>query len=407
MRLKLPERFREKLPDMIRSRLVLVFPGFEKTTAQSQLDRIRHCAQKTGEVWKFAFERTSAEAPAGAIHAVSESIATGANWQTQTRVVLLSWNDTIEEYESEPHPNAFLRNMPKFLAFFTDGTVWRYWKASLRYFLFTIFPLLLIAIFLAISAWLSWYIAGLALEGWSRTLTAIALTIIMTLVLCKWPGGRLYLLLTINDWGFARDMVNRVNPKIEERYQQFADLVSREISASNHDEIIISGHSFGSVWAVAALAKALEQNPELARGKRVVFLALGSSLLKIALAPGAQFLRDWTRRIAGEPAIFWHEIQTKDDIIAFYKADPFEVLGISATKSRLRIDRVRYKDAMVKKRYKKMRRSQYETHRQYILYQDVRVPFDYMLRLAGPLDTRELALSPELTAKIDAQGGLV
>jgi hypothetical protein len=392
---------------MIRSRLVLVFPGFEKTTAQSQLDRIRHCAQKTGEVWNFAFERKSADAPAGAISVVSESTATGANWETQTRVVLFSWSDIIEEYESEPHPNAFLRNMPKFLAFFTDGTVWRYWKASLRYFLFTIFPLLLIAVFAAASAMLSWYLAGLALEGWTRTLSTTALTILLTLVLCKWPGERMYLLLTINDWGFARDMVNRVNPQIEERYQQFADVLATEIAASTHDEIIVSGHSFGSVWAVAALAKALEQQPALVAGKKVVFLALGSSLLKIALAPGAQFLRDWTRAITAEPAIFWHEIQTKDDIIAFYKSDPFEVLGITAAKSRLRIDRVRYKEAMVKKRYKKMRRSQYETHRQYILYQDVRVPFDYMLRLAGPLDTRELALSPELTAKIDAQGRLV
>ncbi len=392
---------------MIRSRLVLVFPGFEKTTAKSQLDRIRHCAQKTGEVWKFGFERVSADAPDGAINAVSESIAKGANWETHTRIVLFSWNDIIEEYESEPHPNGFLHNMPKFLAFFADGTVWRYWRSSLRYFLFTIFPLLLIALFAAASGILSWYVAGLALDGANRAVAAAGMTILLTLVLCKWPGERMYLLLTINDWGFARDMVNRVNERIEQRYDEFASVVAQEISASDHDEIIISGHSFGSVWAVAALAKALDANPGLVDAKRVVFLALGSSLLKIALAPRAKFLRDWTARIAAEPSIFWHEIQTKDDIIAFYKADPFEELEIKGNKARLRIDRVRYKNAMTRQRYRKMRRSQYETHRQYILYQDVRVPFDYMLRLAGPLDTRELALNPELTGKIDADGRLV
>jgi hypothetical protein len=202
-------------------------------------------------------------------------------------------------------------------------------------------------------------------------------------------------------------MVNRVNERIEQRYEEFADIVAQEILASHHDEIIISGHSFGSVWAVAALAKALEANPGLVEGRRVVFLALGSSLLKIALAPRAQFLRDWTARIAAQPSIFWHEIQTKDDIIAFYKANPFEVLAIKGNKQRLQIDRVRYKNAMTRARYRKMRRSQYETHRQYILYQDVRVPFDYMLRLCGPLDTRALAQSPDLTGKIDADGRLV
>ncbi|MCU0790252.1 MAG: hypothetical protein MUE79_04250, partial [Nitratireductor sp.] len=287
---------------MIRSRLVLVFPGFEKTTAQSQLDRIRHCARKTGEVWKFDFERLSADAPAGAINAVGESVTRGANWETRTRVVLFSWNDIIEEYESEPHPNGFLRNMPKFLAFFFDGTVWRYWKSSLRYFLFTIFPLLLIALFAAITGVLSWHVAGLALEGANRVIAAGGLAILLTLILCKWPGERMYLLLTINDWGFARDMVNRVNERIERRYDEFAGIVAQEIAASDHDEIIISGHSFGAVWAVAALAKALDANPGLVEGKKVVFLALGSSLLKIALAPRAQFLRDWTARIAAEPS---------------------------------------------------------------------------------------------------------
>jgi hypothetical protein len=401
------EKTGENLAATIRSRLVLIFPGFEKTTPASQLDRLRHCANKTGEIWKFGFERLSVEAPDKASHVVSESKAAGANWHTETRTVLFSWNDIIEDYESEPHPNGFLRNMPKFLAFFGDGTVRRYWQASLRYFLFTIFPLLLIAIFLIGTGLLSWYVAGLGLSGIGRTIAAFTLTIFLTLVLCKWPGERMYLLLTINDWGFARDMVNRVNPRIEQRYRDFAAKLAEEIKASKHDEIVISGHSFGAVWAVAALALALEADPKLIAEKRVTFLALGSSLLKIALAPGAQFLRDWTRRVMEEPTLFWHEIQTKDDLIAFYKADPFEVLGISGMKAGVRIDRIRYKQAMKKARYKKMRRSAYDTHRQYILYQDVRVPFDYIMRICGPFESRDIAHDPHRLQAIDAEGRLV
>jgi len=373
----------------------------------SQLDRQRHCANKTGEIWRFGFERKAVETPENASYVTSESSAAGANWRTQTRTVLFSWNDIIEDYESEPHPNGFLHNMPKFLAFFLDGTVRRYWQASLRYFLFTIFPLLLIAIFLVATGVLSWFIAGLGLSGAGRAVAALTMTLFLTLVLCKWPGERLYLLLTINDWGFARDMVNRVNPKIEERYEEFARKLADEIKASKHDEIILSGHSFGAVWAVAALAQALEADPKLVAGRRITFLALGSSLLKIALAPKAQFLRDWTRRVVAEPDLFWHEIQTKDDLIAFYKADPFEALGIGDVKSGLRIDRIRYRQAMKKARYRKMRRSAYDTHRQYILYQDVRVPFDYMIRICGPFDSRDIAHDPHRLQAIDADGRLV
>ncbi len=392
---------------MKKSTLVLVFPGFEKTSPQSQMDRIRHCANKTGEIWKFQHERKSLDDAAGNNCIASHSETQGANWKTSTDIVLFSWQDIIEDYEGVPHPAGFLANMPKFMAFFLDGTVSRYWKASKRYFAFTIFPVLLLAIFAIFSALLFWFLAGFLVSGIALAIGTLIFAAVSTLILCKWPGERLYLLLTINDWGFARDMVHRSNPAIEARYHDFATQLASRIKASDHDEIIISGHSFGAVWAVAALALALEENPGLLATKRVVFLALGSSLLKIALAPGAGFLRDWTKRVVAEKSLFWHEIQTKHDFIAFYKSNPFEELGIGELGAELRLDRPDYKKAISAKRFAKIRKSFYETHRQYILYQDVRVPYDYMLRLFGPLNSRELALNPALTDAIDAHGKLV
>jgi hypothetical protein len=387
---------------MIKTRLVLNFPGFEQTEPESQLDRIRHSAQKTGELWNFAFDRKNVKREPGANHATSESVSSGGDWEVRTRIVQFSWNDIIRAYEAVGHPRGLVLNLPKFLAFFADRTARRYWRASKRYWAFTVFPVLLIAVF-AVVAWFAtgWLPAFTGLTGWLAIIARLVLSAIIVLFLCKWPGQRLYLLLTINDWGFARDMVNRTNPVIEDRYREFCDIVLREIEESDHDEIVISGHSFGSVWAVAALAMALEQRPDLLKGKEVAFLALGSSLLKIALAPPAGFMRDWAARVWAEPELFWHEIQTKDDIIAFYKSDPAEQLAIDAPAVSMQIDRVNYKKAMDRKRYKKMRTSFYRTHRQYILYQDRRVPFDYMIRLFGPLSSRQLARDPESIKKID------
>lgn len=394
---------------MIRSRLVLNFPGFEQTEPESQLDRIRHSAEKTGKLWHFSFERKSVERNPGANHAISESVTRGKDWETHTRIVQFSWNDIIHRYEQVAHPRGFFTNFPKFLAFFADGTANRYWRASKRYWAFTIFPLLLIAIF-AIASWYlcEWLLSYVMAPGMPRLLAATILTVATTLVLYRWPGQRLYLPLTINDWGFARDMVNRSNPAIEARYRQFAEIAAREIEASDHDEIVISGHSFGSVWAVAALALALDDRPELLAARNTAFLALGSSLLKIALAPDAAFMRHWAARVWAEQDLFWHEIQTKDDIIAFYKSDPVEQLGVDEIGAHMRIDRVNYKKSMDRKRYRSMRKSFYRTHRQYILYQDRPVAFDYMLRLFGPLSARQLAENPaELTEKIDPAAVLV
>ncbi len=199
----------------------------------------------------------------------------------------------------------------------------RYFRHAMRYWGFTIFPLLLIGLFVAVTLVGSLYFLGwLGLAGAGKWIASLALSAILTLVLCKWPGERAYLLLTVNDWGFARDMVNRSNPVIERRYAEYAETLAAEIANSDHDEIVIAGHSFGAVWAAAALALALERQPDLLAGRNVTFLALGSSLLKIAFAPKAQFMRDWMASIVAEPDLFWHEIQTKDDLIAFYKADP-------------------------------------------------------------------------------------
>ena len=392
---------------MIRSRLVLNFPGFEKTGAAHQLDRIAHSAAKTGNVWGFASERVSLEPAADGTHAVSTWRSKGGNWQVETRLVQFAWNDIISAYEDAPHPRAFFANFPKFLAFFTDGTAGRYFRHAKRYWGFTIFPLLLIGLFVAVTLAASVYGLGwLGLTGAAKWIAALALCAALTLLLCKWPGERYYLLLTINDWGFARDMVNRSNPAIESRYAANAATVMSEIENSRHDEIVIVGHSFGAVWAAAALALALEKKPGLLAGRNTVFLALGSSLLKIALAPAGQFMRDWMKRIVAEPNLLWHEVQTKDDLIAFYKADPFAALGIEGMKAECRIDRVRYGEAMDRKRYRNMRKSPYRTHRQYILYQDKRAAFDSLLRMFGPFAASELARDPDLIKQIDEAGNL-
>ncbi len=382
------------------TRLVLNFPGFEQTDSGAQLGRLRYGAENTGKIWGFEIAQGDLDVNVDGHHTRVDYTTSAANWQTATRLVQFRWNDIVHAYEKDSFPGGFLRNAAKYFAFFFDGTLFRYAKASMRYFSFTLFPLVL-AIFFAIAVWI---VIGLA--GAPMWLKIVAVPLI-TLVFCKWPGDRLYIPLTIADWGFARDMVNRTNIEIEERFDQFAEATVKEIAASDHDEIVIVGHSFGSLWAVAALARALEKDPGLLANKTVCFLALGSSILKIALAPNAGYMRDYWSKVMEQPEIFWHEVQTKDDLIAFYRSDPFHQVGINAPKAEYRISRIRFSKGMEKKRYRAMRKSFYRTHRQYILYYDKRVPFDYMIRLFGPFSVKTLATDESALNRIDHDGRLV
>lgn len=392
----------------VRSRLVLNFPGFEQTDSISQLGRLRYGAEQTGKIWGFDVSQGDLHHPEGSHHTEAEFAARGENWETAVRLIQFRWNDIVHAYEKDSFPGGFLKNLKKYFAFFIDGTVRNYRKASWRYWGFTIFPILLFVIFIAVAVLVSNLFSGLiALPGSLHWLVTLVMGTGIFLALCKWPGDRLYLILTIADWGFARDMVHRSNPAIEARFAEFAETTAMEIMRSRHDEIVIVGHSFGSLWAVAALAQALEQSPDLLKGRRVHILGLGSSMLKIALARDAGFMRDYWKRIMEQPEVFWHEIQTKDDLIAFYKCDPFEQVDIKKPKAGYTITRIRFSKGMEKKRYKAMRKSFYRTHRQYILYYDKRVAYDYMLRLMGPLSVKTLALEDDAHKRIDKSGALL
>jgi len=301
------------------NRLVLNFPGFETTDAVHQIERLSAGGQKTAKLWSFDLH-ASKIASKGQSHKTSiEYDSSSEKWTAHTDYKHFSWTDIIDKY-----------------------------------------PMLMMIVFAIFSWFLMHYTIGQYGMHW--VMTALP-AFVLFLILCRFPGDMAYLNLSINDWGFARDLVTLSNPDIVKRNALFADHLIKEISSSKHDEIIIVGHSFGSVWAVSALAIALEKKPNLLKGKRVTFFALGSSLLKIALVKKAKYFDKFVKQVLSESNIVWHEVQTKTDFISFYKTEPFAP----------------------------MKKSMYLAHRQYILYHDKRVHHDFQLRVFGPFYADELA----------------
>ncbi|MEO0328650.1 MAG: hypothetical protein AAF217_08640 [Pseudomonadota bacterium] len=377
-------------------RLVLNFPGFETTGAVHQIDRLTAGGHKTAELWGFELDRGKIEEKPNSHKWITQFNAKGEEWETETRYVHFSWADIIAKYEETPYPQNLIFNFPKYFAFFLDGTVRKYAKASRRYWGFTIYPILLMLLYAAVSWFAVWsLLSDFDLHWLFKALPALGLF----LVFCKWPGDRFYINLSINDWAFARDMCNGKNEDVSKRYIQFAETLIDEIRKRKPDEIVIVGHSFGSVWAVASLAIALEKNPRLLKNKRVTFLALGSSLLKIGLCKRAKFFHAAVHQVLGVENLVWHEIQTKTDFISFYKSDPFEPMKIVETPCEVITHRVNFKKALSTERHKKMLKSMYLAHRQYILYCDQRVHHDFQLRVFGPFFADAMARDPELAFK--------
>lgn len=355
-------------------------------------------------LWGFELERSAIKENDSSHKTVTNFKSGNSDWQVETRYVHFSWSDIISRYENVPYPQSFFRHMPSYLAFLLDGSFRRYAKASRRYWGFSIYPILLMVIFGLVSYGITYGLLGDVAPHW----LAIAIpSFIVFLVLCKWPGDRFYINLSINDWAFARDMCKGSNPEIDKRYETFAENLIKEIQRAKPDEILVVGHSFGSVWAVVALAIAMEKRPNLFKGRKVTFLALGSSLLKIGLVKRAKYFKAAVSKVISHPGIFWHEIQTKTDFISFYKSDPFVPMKIADPECEVIVHRVNFKKALSAERHRKMLKSMYLAHRQYILYCDRRVHHDFQLRVFGPFFADELAKDTNLALQselIPAEG---
>ncbi|MCF6320209.1 MAG: hypothetical protein L3J32_00340 [Rhizobiaceae bacterium] len=135
------------MPNQIKSRLILNFPGFEGTTPSQQLDRMAGNGEKFAKVWNVEFSRKDVVDEPQNNLAVANFQTKGKNWQSDTRLIQFAWHDIIARYEGQPYPQSFFTNFPKYRSFFFDGTVFRYFRTHWRYGVFTIYPLLLIILF--------------------------------------------------------------------------------------------------------------------------------------------------------------------------------------------------------------------------------------------------------------------
>jgi len=377
-----------KKPQLVRKRLVLNFPGFEKTSPGHQIERLSAGGQKTASLWGFELESYTAEEFPEDYKTVCSFKATAREWETQTRYVHFSWSDIIKAYEEVRYPRSLFKFLPSYLMFFLDGSVGRYAKASSRYWGFSIYPFLLLVAFSIVGIGIGVFLTSLAgVSPWWASFPAF----FTVLVLGWFIGQRTAMNLSIADWAFARDLCKSRNPNVQARHETFAEELIREIQQCEADEILIVGHSFGSVWAVIALSIALEKQAQLLDGKRVTFIAMGSSLLKIGLVKSAKFLHAAVRKVLRVQNLLWYEVQTRSDWISFYKSHPFEPMDIRDYEADLVVHRVNFKNALSHRRLSKMKNSMYLAHRQYILYADKRVHHDYQLRVFGPFFADQLA----------------
>jgi hypothetical protein len=331
-------------------------------------------------------------------------IAAGPNWRVETRCHLVRWDDVMAELGRLAMWQRVPLSLLAFADFVAGGALWGYARTSWRYALFFLCPYLLLATF-AVFAWFTGAFIG---QASGSVPVGIAAAFGTFVVLLQGPGHWLYLPLAFDGWIFSRTYIRRGVPVLDRRLDFVASQIVAAMRAGRVDEILVFGHSLGTVLAVDLVNRALRLDPDLGlTGTRVALVTTGSSLLKIGLHRGAVRFKAALALVAAAPHVFWAEYQSHIDPLNFYKTDPVAETGLKATgRPVVRIVRIRH--MLDPATYRRIRHNIYRVHCQFVSGNERRAAYDYFMLLCGPLSAeRQVRLPDGAPSAISEDGALL
>ena len=359
---------------IIRRRLVIHVPGYEPLSAEAHHRRLLRTLERSAAAWGLTATTGPAEIRQEGAVLVFRARLAGPDWATDAEIRILAWGDLIARDLAAPLPSLVLRGVAALAALLRDGTLGRYRRAHWRYLLFVALPVAILAGALALGL-----IGGLLAGGWAGLLVGTALAIALAYAGDRW----LLLRHLLADWVFARDLARGARPELDTRIGHFAEEIAAARRRHDVEEVVLIGHSLGMVLLTEALATALARDPAPPRpAPRLALVGLGSSVLKVALMPRAQGLRDAVARVAAEPGLAWLEFTSRRDLVCFHRADPVAALGLPGRGPR--IERIHPRAMLDHAAWCRVRRSMLRAHRIYVTGCGRRYFYDWGLIACGP-----------------------
>ncbi len=403
-------------------RHVFFVAGYHPMTTQEHFRVFERELRRFAGVWSVeAHCQPPQPTPTGASW---ELAVTGANWRTETTFEVLAWDD-LARTDMDRSVWSHLKGQARAVVdMITSGTLARYFRASRRYGLFFLFTYLLLAavwlgaaaIGTAVAAWVSPQLSGTG--SW---LTGIGATLIAGLALMRWPGRKFHLKQSLDLAEFSVDFAHGRHREVDERVRAFARRIAAVAQHGEKqgdvDEIVLAGHSLGAMHLISALAHILDADPAFGTRVPVRLLTLGSTTAKFALHPAGLRLRQAAEKVARAPAIGWLEIQSRDDMVSFYKVNPVTLGPAEITDhntapgdygARPLVRHAAIRDMISAETYRRFRFDVFRLHCQCFLAGDKRAHHDFYAYVCGPVPFDALAAETGgLLAFVDSLGRLV
>ena len=392
---------------LIRRRTVLYVEGYDPQGAEGYHDLFSRSFRRFLKNWPL-------KTTVSGLHIDSDDLAhwtidaAGPNWQVATRYEFLRQEQMIRANMAEPMWRQVPRALWLISNFLFTGTLFRVYRASYQYgTALTTFQMMLI-----------WWLAAAGLGGWligwlvtrfagAPLVLGAATGIVAALALFRIlrPLADRFFVVQINShWPYLLEYARGDSPSCWDRcIEAGAKRLVEMARTGEAEEIVVVGHSGGGVTGPAVVVRALELDPGLGRrGPRIVLLTPGSLMPGIGVHRAATKVHAIIKRIAVEPSVLWIDAQARSDVLNFYDFDPVNGIGVDAGPSRCNplIWKVRLRDMLAPEFFKKIGRSWFRMHYQFIMANDNRAPYDYMMLVCGPVPVEQWARrGPDMLAR--------
>ena len=307
----------------------------------------------------------------------------------KTHYVFFRWDDIVREH----WPRSRIRLITDLLCTtwlnLRTGTLWRMFRLSWPPAVALFAPfLLLCAVLLGtplLVAIVVWQIPPI--DGWVPTIVAITTLTALWLAIALALEKKYGMAWLLRSYAFTASQAGGRASQIDARLEQHAESLLHRINNYADDEVLIVGHSSGSMMAASVLAKALSRDPQLgARGPVVSLLTLGQCMPMLGCLPQARAFRSDLQRLANAEAIDWLDFSAPPDGCCFALTDPLAACGVTNEKERQDRPKLlspRFAEMFELPQYLAIKRDKLRMHFQYLMAGSKATSYDFFAITAG------------------------
>ena len=373
----------------IRKRLVFYFSGFDPRGASHYHKLYAEESKKQGLI-------NSLDLEVGDRHRVHRL---ASRWSvkcvdsgTEIDYDFLRWDDIIRRNWPRNEFQLFKAIIPSYWEFIKANWFWHLYKVSWTSALTVAYPIVcfigLLVVSLLLAALVVFLTLTLGLSWWLGIIPA-AVLLPLGVKLGRWVDDHLHGYWQLRTHCAMQKWAYGGIPELDERIDEFAEYIIKRIRSGEADEVLIVGHSAGTILGTALVAKILQLEPDLGKGESTfAFVTLGNCLPLVTFLPGGQKLRNDLRVVARSPFAGWFDFSARRDGACVSVGDLVTMSGVSRVEGgpvkpiRIPVSLVKMFSPQI---YSRIKKDLFRVHFQYIMAADQLTDYDYFAITAGPV----------------------